>query len=442
MWYWARGHAVAHVVGRRVGVRVGMDRRELAEAKPVDLHLLPLLVDHASRSPGGSAGSGSTRGSSRSRSSSWPGSRRRRGGGSEASPRRARSPRPPRAGRRAPRPGRARPCPGSTNTNGPQVSTCDRHQAEALHVEVRLLLAARRRAQAAVEPVGPGVVGALDRAAALRLVHEHGAAVAADVQERAQRVLAVAHHQQRQPAHAAWGTCCRARRARRGAPRTASERRKIRSRSTAAISGSAYQLYGKRLRARLDLRATHGRVILSKSICESNFRRMRTRARWARSPAGLDILELFAGGSPELTQTEISERLGLPVPTVHRLVKLLTRARLAGARRREPQAAARARRRAAAARPCACPTWRASPLRAMAERAGETVNLATLRRRRGPLSGERDRHAPAHAPLARRTAAPGARDRARQVPAGATRRRRRARARPGAGPIRPSPRRR
>ena len=39
---------------------------------------------------------------------------------------------------------------------------------------------------------------------------------------------------------------------------------------------------------------------------------------------GLDILELFAGDSPELTQTEISERLGLPVPTVHRLVKLLT----------------------------------------------------------------------------------------------------------------------
>ena len=39
---------------------------------------------------------------------------------------------------------------------------------------------------------------------------------------------------------------------------------------------------------------------------------------------GLDILELFAGGSPELTQTEISDRLGLPVPTVHRLVKLLT----------------------------------------------------------------------------------------------------------------------
>jgi len=39
---------------------------------------------------------------------------------------------------------------------------------------------------------------------------------------------------------------------------------------------------------------------------------------------GLDILELFAGESPELTQTEISDRLGLPVPTVHRLVKLLT----------------------------------------------------------------------------------------------------------------------
>ena len=56
------------------------------------------------------------------------------------------------------------------------------------------------RAQAAVEAVGPGVVGALDRAALLRLVHEDGAAVAAHVQEGAQLALAVEHHDQRQAA--------------------------------------------------------------------------------------------------------------------------------------------------------------------------------------------------------------------------------------------------
>lgn len=39
---------------------------------------------------------------------------------------------------------------------------------------------------------------------------------------------------------------------------------------------------------------------------------------------GLDVLELFASGSPELSQKEISEMLGLPMPTVHRLVAVLT----------------------------------------------------------------------------------------------------------------------
>jgi IclR family transcriptional regulator, acetate operon repressor len=38
---------------------------------------------------------------------------------------------------------------------------------------------------------------------------------------------------------------------------------------------------------------------------------------------GLDILGLFARTAPELTQTEISEALGLPLPTVHRLTALL-----------------------------------------------------------------------------------------------------------------------
>jgi DNA-binding IclR family transcriptional regulator len=39
---------------------------------------------------------------------------------------------------------------------------------------------------------------------------------------------------------------------------------------------------------------------------------------------GLDVLELFAAGQPELSQKEISDLLGLPMPTVHRLVALLS----------------------------------------------------------------------------------------------------------------------
>ncbi len=38
---------------------------------------------------------------------------------------------------------------------------------------------------------------------------------------------------------------------------------------------------------------------------------------------GLDILGLFTRAGPELTQTEISEALGLPLPTVHRLTAVL-----------------------------------------------------------------------------------------------------------------------
>ncbi len=39
---------------------------------------------------------------------------------------------------------------------------------------------------------------------------------------------------------------------------------------------------------------------------------------------GLDVLELFATAGSELSQKEISEALGLPMPTVHRLTALLT----------------------------------------------------------------------------------------------------------------------
>jgi DNA-binding IclR family transcriptional regulator len=92
---------------------------------------------------------------------------------------------------------------------------------------------------------------------------------------------------------------------------------------------------------------------------------------------GLDILELFAGESPELTQTEISDRLDLPVPTVHRLVKLLTER---GWLVRDP-ASRRLRLGLGAARllpAVRLPDLARQPLRAMAERTGETVNLAAL----------------------------------------------------------------
>src|ERR1700742_2948995 len=39
---------------------------------------------------------------------------------------------------------------------------------------------------------------------------------------------------------------------------------------------------------------------------------------------GLDVLELFDADTLELSQKEISEALGLPMPTVHRLTALLT----------------------------------------------------------------------------------------------------------------------
>ncbi len=38
---------------------------------------------------------------------------------------------------------------------------------------------------------------------------------------------------------------------------------------------------------------------------------------------GLDVLELFAAAGPELSQKQISDTLGLPMPTVHRLVAVL-----------------------------------------------------------------------------------------------------------------------
>ena len=70
-------------------------------------------------------------------------------------------------------------------------------EPELRAVEPRLAVAARDLAQRAVEVVRPRVVGALQRRAASR-PGEHGmAAVAADVDERAQHAVAAAHDEER-----------------------------------------------------------------------------------------------------------------------------------------------------------------------------------------------------------------------------------------------------
>ena len=74
-----------------------------------------------------------------------------------------------------------------------------RLEPERLPVEAGIGLRARRCAQLAVEAIGPGVVVALERRAAAAAGDDLGAAVAADVDERAQRPgpLAVADDHQR-----------------------------------------------------------------------------------------------------------------------------------------------------------------------------------------------------------------------------------------------------
>jgi DNA-binding IclR family transcriptional regulator len=96
---------------------------------------------------------------------------------------------------------------------------------------------------------------------------------------------------------------------------------------------------------------------------------------------GLDILELFSVESAELTQKEISEALGMPVPTVHRLTKLLIDR---GWLVREPDSRRLrlglgiARLLPGLLRGLQLPELAREHLRAMAERTGETVNLAVL----------------------------------------------------------------
>ena len=89
-----------------------------------------------------------------------------------------------------------------TKMNGPQVSTSAGRRPSSVAVEVRVGVGPRRRPQRAVEPVGPGVVVALERRAAALPRHHLRAAVAADVHERAQLALAVADDDQRHVARA------------------------------------------------------------------------------------------------------------------------------------------------------------------------------------------------------------------------------------------------
>jgi DNA-binding IclR family transcriptional regulator len=96
---------------------------------------------------------------------------------------------------------------------------------------------------------------------------------------------------------------------------------------------------------------------------------------------GLDVLELFTQAEPEFSQTQISDRLGLPVPTVHRLAKLLIER---GYLERDPHSR-RLRLGLAVARlqPALLSGLRLSDvardhLRRLAEQTGETASLAML----------------------------------------------------------------
>lgn len=96
---------------------------------------------------------------------------------------------------------------------------------------------------------------------------------------------------------------------------------------------------------------------------------------------GLDILQLFSAEDPELSQSEIAARCGLPMPTVHRLVGTLVSRQFL-----EPVSGGRGLRLGNAVLRLAGPLMsRRDPdvlirqkLHEMSERTGETTNLATL----------------------------------------------------------------
>jgi IclR family acetate operon transcriptional repressor len=94
---------------------------------------------------------------------------------------------------------------------------------------------------------------------------------------------------------------------------------------------------------------------------------------------GLDVLELFASHAPVMTQKEIAGRLGLPLPTVHRLTKLLVE-RGYLVRERDGR---RLRLGLGVARLLSglrLPEAAREHLRALAEETGETASLAGLHR--------------------------------------------------------------
>jgi DNA-binding IclR family transcriptional regulator len=98
---------------------------------------------------------------------------------------------------------------------------------------------------------------------------------------------------------------------------------------------------------------------------------------------GLDVLALFGRVAPELSQKEMSDALGLPMPTIHRLTRVLSdRGYLARdpASRRFRLGLELARLMPALLSGLGLPELARAPLRALAEHTGETVNLALLDR--------------------------------------------------------------
>ena len=77
-----------------------------------------------------------------------------------------------------------------------------RHEAELVGLDSAFAVRPRRREEAAVEPVRPRVVRALQRRALAAALADHRASMPADVEEGAQHSLAVAHEDHRHVAHA------------------------------------------------------------------------------------------------------------------------------------------------------------------------------------------------------------------------------------------------
>ena len=255
-----------------------------------------------------------------------------------------------------------------------------RREAELVLVEAGLVLAPRRSPERAVEAVGPRVVRALDRAPLLRLVHQDRAAVAADVEVPAELAVLVEDNHHRKAAHlggeeAPWPVELA------GVPGVLPRAPK----DPLALRGQDGRVGVPAVRRRLDARRRPACGPWAGYPPKVDMRKQISRTESGSSVGtlarGLDILELFAGESPALTQKEISERLGLPVPTVHRLTKLLVErgwlVRDAGSRRLRIGLGV-ARLLPALLSGLRLPELARDHVRGLAERSGETVNLAVL----------------------------------------------------------------